>query len=132
MIDEIDVLHRQRHRIVLQSDRIYRVPQHLVILVGDLLQFLLEFVNFLSALADDETGAGGAHGDGNELGSALDDDAAYRSLSEAFIEVFADFAILEDIVAVVVATEPVGVPTADDTESVSNRSYFLSHVLLYL
>ena len=46
---------------------------------------------------------------------------------ETCIEIFANLAIFEDIVAEVRTTEPVGVPTADNAKSVGDRIDFLTH-----
>ena len=45
------------------------------VLVSELDELLLEDLNLSTLLADDDTGAGGADGDGDELERALNDDA---------------------------------------------------------
>ena len=97
------------------------------ILVGDLLQFLLEFVNFLTALTDDKARTRGADGDGDEFRGTLNDDAGNALLCQASEEVLTDVAILKDIVTEVLSSEPVGIPAANDTQTVAYRIYFLSH-----
>ena len=85
------------------------------VLVSELHQLLLENLNLSALLADDDTGASGADGDGDELERALDDDACDTGLSaKTLIEILADLVVLNESISVFAATEPVGVPTADD------------------
>ena len=102
---------------------------NLNVLVGDFLEFFLELVNFLTTLTDDNTGARGADCDGDELRGTFDDDACHAGLGQTSVEVFADFAILKEVVTEVVASVPVGIPAAYDTQTITNRIYFLSHSL---
>ena len=47
------------------------------------------------------------------------------------VEILTDLAIFENIVAEVIATEPIRIPTANNTKSVAYRIYFLSHILIF-
>ena len=98
------------------------------ILLGDLLELLLEHVDLLAALADDDTRTGRVDRNGNELQGALDDDACEAGLRKTVLEVFADAIVFFDLLRVV-STTPVGVPTTGDTDSVADRISFLSHSL---
>ena len=84
------------------------------VLVRELDELLLQCLNVSTLLADDDTGAGGADGDGHQLERALDDDACDTSLGKTLVEILADLVILNESISVITATKPVGVPTADD------------------
>jgi hypothetical protein len=91
-------------------------------------QFFLDEVNFLTAFADDDTGAAGVDSDGNALHGALDDDSADAVLHRLVAltrvgrcrfrttgaEVVADFFILYHFETIVFVGVPVGVPTANN------------------
>lgn len=66
------------------------------LLVGDLLELLLELIHLATAGADDTSGACGADGDGDELEGTLDDDAGDAAVGQASIEVGAELVILVD------------------------------------
>lgn len=115
------------HDLCVEFGAFYFEYVDLDVFVGDLAKFFFEFLNVLAGFADDESGARGAHCDGDELECALDYHAAYRAFCEANVEVFAEFGVFEDCVAVFTTAEPVGVPSADNAKTVGNRIYFLSH-----
>ena len=97
------------------------------LLVVEFLQLFLQFVDILSALTDDDTRTSRADGDGDELERALDDDARHACISQALVEILADFLVFNQVVTEVLATEPVGVPTSDYTQTIAYRINFLSH-----
>ena len=101
------------------------------ILIGNLLEFFLQLVHFLAALADDYAGTGGAKRDGDELRGTFDYDAGNACFSQAGVEILTDLAVFENVFAEVASAEPVRVPATDDTKSVANRIYFLSHILIF-
>ena len=45
----------------------------------------------------------------------------------ALVQIFADLLVLDQVVAEILATEPVGIPTADDAQTVADWINFLSH-----
>ena len=63
------------HNLGIELRALHLIHVNLYLLVGDLLELFLELVDILAALADDEAGARGADGDGDEFHCALDDDA---------------------------------------------------------
>ena len=84
------------------------------VLVRELDELLLESLNISALLADDDTGASGADGDGHKLECALNDDACDTSLGKTLVEILADLVVLNKSISIITATKPVGVPTADD------------------
>ena len=98
------------------------------LLAGELLQLFLQFVDLLAALADDDTGACGRDGNGDELQRPFYDNLRDTCLGQTGVQVFADFSILHQLGREVFPTVPVGVPAADYAEAVSYRIYFLSHL----
>ena len=116
-----------RHDVGVNLGALYLVDVDLNIFAGDFLELFLEFVNFLSALADDETGTCGIDGDGDELQCTLDDNLAEAGLRKAVAEILADLVVFSYLLCIV-ATTPVGVPTTGDTDSVADRVCFLSHI----
>ena len=97
-------------------------------LVGQFLESLLENLYILTTLTDDHTGTVGADGYGDHLERTFDDDARNACFSKLGAEEFTDFRVLEKGLAVLLAAIPVGIPSTDDTETVSDRIYFLSHL----
>ena len=102
------------------------------ILFGDFLQLLFQFVNLLSTLTDNITGASSADSYSHKFQSSLNDDTANASLSKTGVEVLTNLGILKDGVSVVLTSEPVAIPAADNTEAVTNWINFLSHSLTQL
>ena len=98
------------------------------ILVGELLELLLKSVNLLSAGADYHAGARSANSHSDHLQSTLDNDARNACFGVTGAKVLTYFRVLEQCVTVLFATVPVGVPTADNTETVADRINFLSHL----
>lgn len=115
------------HDLSIKLGALYLEDVDLYILVGDLLEFFLEFVDFGTSLADDQARTRGAYGDGGQLESALDYDARYARLGKTHIEIFPQFVVLEQVVTVFLAEVPVGIPAADDAQTVAYWIYFLSH-----
>ena len=99
------------------------------LLTGEFLQLLLEFIDLLAALADDDTRTGGRNRNRHQFQRALDDDLRDACLGQTDIQVFADLGVLDELVGEILATEPVGIPTADDTKTICYRIYFLSHLI---
>ncbi len=95
------------------------------VLVADLLELFLQFVDLLAAFADDDTRTGGVDGDGDEFERTLDDDLRQGSFRQTGVQILADLGVLEDAGRIV--TVPVGIPTTDDTQTVADRIGLLSH-----
>ena len=114
------------HRIHLRTLHLEDVYLHL--LAGEFLKLFFQLVNFLAALADDDTGACGRDGNGDELQRPFYDNLRDTCLGQTGVQVFADFSILHQLGREVFPTVPVGVPAADYAEAVSYRIYFLSHL----
>ena len=103
----------------------------LYILLGDFLQFLFQFVNFLSTLSDDITGASGADSYSYKFQSSLYDDTRNTSLCQTGIQVLADLCILKKSISEILTAKPVGIPTTYNTKAVCNWINFLSHFGFY-
>ena len=97
------------------------------LLAGKFLQLFLEFVNLLTALADDDTRTGRRDGYRNQFERTLDDNLGNACLSQTDIQILADFGIFDEFVGEVLAAVPVGIPTANDTKTICYRIYLLSH-----
>ena len=117
------------HDVCVQVRALHLEDVDLNVLVEDFLQLFLQLVNILSALADDDTGPGSADGDGDKSVCALDDDTRDTGLGQTLHEILAYLLVFHDVVAEVLASEPVRVPAFDYTQSVAYRVYFLSHTL---
>ena len=76
-------------------------------LVGHLLEFLLERVDILAALADDHAGARSRDGHSGHLECALDDDSRDTCLCKTSVEVFTDLRVLKQSLAVFLTAIPV-------------------------
>ena len=96
------------------------------VLLRYLLELFLELLDFLSALSDDDTGPCSLDGHGNELEGPLDDDPGKACLGETLLEIFADLVVFSYLLRIV-TTDPVGVPTTGDADSVANWICLLSH-----
>ena len=97
------------------------------ILASQLLQFFTELVHLRASFADDDTGAGGLDGHRHELQGALNDDVGHAGLAQTCHQVGPDLVVLHQLVGVVLAAVPVGVPSADETEAVADWIRLLSH-----
>ena len=88
------------YELCIQFGTLYLVNVDLNVLVSELHQLLLENLNLSALLADDDTGASGADGDGDELERALDDDACDTGLSaKTLIEILADLVVLNESIS---------------------------------
>jgi hypothetical protein len=107
------------------------------------LQLFFDEVNFLTALADDDARPAGVDGDGNPLQRALDCNSGNAVLNRfvaltwirnrrfraTCTKVGANFFVLHDLQTVVFVGIPVGIPTADNAQAVTDRICFLTHYL---
>ena len=112
----------------IQLRTLHLVDVDLNILLDDFLKFLFQFVNFLSTLTDNETGASSADSNSYKFKSTFNNDTGDTSVGKTGIQILSDFAIFEDSVTVVFTTIPVGIPTANNAEAVTNWINFLSHL----
>ena len=97
------------------------------ILAGDLLQLFFQLIDLLAAFTNHDTRAGRVHGNGDELQGTFDDYFRHASLGQTHGEILADFIVLNQLVSVLAAAVPIGVPSADDAETIAYRVCFLSH-----
>ncbi len=102
---------------------------NLYILACELDKLFLQIVYVLTAATDNHTGTRGADSDGDHLQSALDDNTRYACLGKTGAQVFADFGVFKQDIAIFFAAIPVRVPATDHAEAVANRIYFLSHLV---
>ncbi len=91
------------------------------VLVGNLAELLLQFVDLLAALADDGAGTGCVDGHCDELESPLDDDLGEVDLGDTGIEILTYLGVFEQLGCIVIPAVPIGVPAADDSYSVAAR-----------
>ncbi|EJX08303.1 folylpolyglutamate synthase [gut metagenome] len=101
------------------------------ILIRDFLQFFLKLIYFLATLTDDKTRTRSADSDRDELRSTFDYDTGNTGLCQTCIEILTDLAIFEDVIAKVLTTIPIRIPTTNNTQTVTDRIYFLSHILCF-
>ena len=87
---------------------------HLNILAGEFLQLFAEFVNFRTGTSDNQTRTGGIDCDGEHLERALDVNLRDAGFCQTGIEVLTDLVVLNQLLLELSATEPVGIPSADD------------------
>ena len=99
------------------------------LLAGELLELLLQLVDLLAALADDDARTGRRDRNRNQFQRALDDDLRDAGLLQTDVQILADLGVFDELVGEILATEPVGIPTADDTKTICYRINFLSHLI---
>ena len=110
---------------------LHLIDVDLNLLLEEIFQLLAEFVNISTTLTDDNTRTSRADSDGDELQCTLDDNTRDACLFQALVEVLTNLLILDQVIAKVLATEPIRVPTADNTQAVANWINFLSHSTPY-
>src|SRR5208282_3394798 len=94
------------------------------------LQFLLDAVHLTTPLADNYPGLGSMDSNNQFIECALDYDLSNSAFVDTGIQIGPDFVVLNQLVRVIfLATIPVGFPSADDSQSGSNRICFLTHIL---
>jgi hypothetical protein len=98
------------------------------ILLGNLFDFFLEAIHFLTTTANHNTWTAGVDGNGDALQGALDDNLGNTTTCDTCFEVFADTLVFDKLVSVIVAAVPVGIPTFGNPETESDRMCFLSHL----
>ena len=111
----------------IQFRTTYLEDVDLYILLGDLLQLLFQFVNFLSTLSYNITGASSADSYSYQFQSSLNNDTGNTCLSQTGIQVLADLCILKQRISEILTAKPVGIPTTYNTQAVCNWINFLSH-----
>src|SRR5216684_659897 len=122
-----DVL-RDELRVGLRLAHLDDVQEHLVL--GELLQLLLDLLDARAALADHDARPRGVHVDLHLVGGALDLDLADAGLAQLLLHVLAQLDVLVQPLGVVLLLVPLGVPGADDAQAEADRIDLLTHCAL--
>ena len=77
------------------------------ILLIELLQLFLQFVDILSTFTNDNTRTGSADCNGDEFQRALDDNLRNAGLCQALVQILTDLHVLNEVVTEVLATVPI-------------------------
>ena len=97
-------------------------------LADELLNALAILLDLGAALADDHTGTGNMHINGDDLAAALDLDLGDTGSKQELLQVLTDLVILYQKVAhLLIAGIPTGIPVFDDAHAEAVGINFLSH-----
>src|SRR5438270_10177550 len=122
-----DVL-RHQLRVRLRLAHFDDVEEDLVL--GELLQLLLDALDARPALADDDARPRSVDVDLHLAGGALDLDLADAGLTQLLLDVLTQLDVLVQPLGVVLHFVPLGIPGADHAEAEADRIDFLTHVQL--